>query len=208
MNKDNQTNSTKSEKAAADLYWLAFLLTGRQDISIDITVKAVGSDDPDNPFFADWMRGWYRRLVIVHALAAIRDDLAESAHRTETARFTIQRVPQNWPLGPDATKEDLERALLAIDAFPRAAVLVLVFEGMRIADAVSLLDAKPDLLKKAQAIGLSELTANLAGPKANAGTASSAWKFSIRSLIEAPKKLFDSMRAALGAELKWKQFRR
>ena len=166
MNKDNSEKSTKSEKAAADLYWLAFLLTGSQDISIDIAADAAGSEDWENSFFADWMRGRYRRPVIVKALAAIHDELAESAHRTETARFTIPQMPRNWSLRADVTKEDLERALLAIDVFPRAAVLLLVFEGMRTADAALLLDAKADLLKKAQAIGLSEMTANLAGTTA------------------------------------------
>ena len=176
MYKDNAKNATKHEKAAADLYWLAFLLTGRPDISIDIAADAAGSEDQKNPFFAGWMRGWYRRLVIAKTLAAIHDELAESARRTTTARFTTHSVPKNWVLSPDVTKADLERALLAIDLFPRAAVLLLVFEGVRIADAVPLLDAKGDLLKKAQAIGLSELTANLAGTKGNAGTTVSPWK--------------------------------
>jgi hypothetical protein len=43
---------------AADLYWLAFLLTGRQDISIDIAADTVVSDDHASPFFGEWMRGW------------------------------------------------------------------------------------------------------------------------------------------------------
>ena len=196
MNKDNAKDSTKNENAAADLYWLAFLLTSCRDISIDIAADVAGSDNGENPFFAAWMRGWYRRLVIVKALTAIHDDLVESAHRTETTRLTTHRVPRNWSLGPDVTKQDLEEALLAIDVFPRAAVLLLVFEGIRITDAVPLLDAKPDVVKKAQAIGLSELTANLAGTKANAGTTSSPRRFDIRSLIGIPKKLFGSMRTA------------
>ena len=205
MNKDNAKSSMKGEEAAASLYWLGFLLTGRRDISIDIAAAAVGSEDPDNPFFGDWMRGWYRRLVIGKALAAIHDDLAESAHQTETARFTTSKVPRNWSLGPAVTKEDLERALLAIDLFPRVVVLLLVFEGMRIADAASLLNATPDSLKKAQAIGLAELTANLAGSKSNAGAASPRI-FDIRSLIEVSKTLLSSMRTALGAEFKWWPF--
>jgi hypothetical protein len=196
MNKESAKDSTEREKAAVDLYWLAFLMTGRQDISIDIATDALGSEVAGNPFFAAWMRGWYRRLVLVKALAAIHDELAESAHRTETARFTTREVPRNWSLGPDVTKKDLGRALLAIDLFPRAAVLLLVFEGMRIADVVSLLDAKPGLLKKAQAIGLSELTANLAEPKADTVTPSSPRKFNFRSLIDIPKRLLGSMRTA------------
>ncbi len=166
------------EKATVDLYWLAFLLTGQPDISIDIAAEAA-SQSSANPFFADWMRGWQRRLVIAKALTAIHDELADSARRTEIAPGGHSGMPRNWSLGPDATKADLERALLAIDLFPRAALLLLVFEGLRIADAVPLLDANPDLLKKAQAIGLRELTANLAATKPAA---------------EGTKSFFDSMR--------------
>ena len=84
----------------------------------------------------------------------------------------------DWSLSPDTTKADLEKALLAIDPFPRAALLLLVFEGIRMADAAALLDADPALIRKAQAIGLRELTANLAGKPAT----------------EAPKKLCTRLR--------------
>jgi DNA-directed RNA polymerase specialized sigma24 family protein len=154
-------------KDAVDLYWLAFLLTGQREIGIDIAADAAASEDDANPFFADWMRGWQRRIVIGKAMTAIHDEFAHSAGRTERARFNGSSMPaRNWSLSPDTTMDDLERALLAIDLFPRAALLLLIFEGVRIADAARLLDAKPELLKKAQAIGLRELTANLAATKA------------------------------------------
>jgi hypothetical protein len=162
-----QMKAVNINKDAVDLYWLAFLLTGRREISIDIAADAAASEDDTNAFFADWMRGWQRRLVIGRALTAIHDEFANSARRTERARFNGSSMPpRNWSLGPDTTMADLERALLAIDLFPRAALLLLVFEGVRIADAATLLDAKPELLKKAQAIGLRQLTANLAATKA------------------------------------------
>ena len=152
---------------AADLYWLAFLLTERQDISIDIAAETAVSADDASAFFADWMRGWQRRLVIGRALTASRDELDDSARRTRLAHGTVwptgSTPPRNWALSPDTTKADLEKALLAIDPFPRAALLLLVFEGIRMADAATLLDADPALIRKAQAIGLRELTANLAG---------------------------------------------
>ena len=148
---------------AADLYWLAFLLTGRRDVSIDIAADAAVSEDDPNSFFADWMRDWRRRLVIGQALTAIRDELAESARRTKRARVDAAPTSQlDWSTRPAATKADFERALLAIDIFPRAALLLLVFEGMQIADVATLLEAEPALVKKAQVIGLHELAASLA----------------------------------------------
>jgi DNA-directed RNA polymerase specialized sigma24 family protein len=151
---------------AADLYSLAFLLIGRRDVSIDIAADAAVSDDYPNSFFTDWMRDWHRRLVIGKALTAIRDELADSALRTKRARVDAAASWQrDWSTRPVVTKAELERALLAIDVFPRAALLLLVFEGMRIADAATLLDADPALVKKAQVIGLHELTASLAPTK-------------------------------------------
>jgi DNA-directed RNA polymerase specialized sigma24 family protein len=162
-----KTEAAKSaedfKRDAADLYWLAFLLTGRRDASIDIAADAAVSEDFPNSFFADWMSDWRRRLVIGQALTAIRDELADSARRTKRAHVDATATSQrDWSSGPVVTKADLERALLAIDIFPRAALLLLVFEGMRIADVATLLEADPDLVKKAQVIALHELTATLA----------------------------------------------
>jgi DNA-directed RNA polymerase specialized sigma24 family protein len=149
---------------AADLYWLAFLLTGSRDVSIDIAVDATASHEDMVPFFVAWMESWSRRIVIAKALAAVRQELAESARRTERARVHQSTAPpRGWSLPRDTTKTEIEEALLAIDLFPRAAVLLLIFEGLRIADVATLLDADVTLVKKGQAIGLRELTSNLAG---------------------------------------------
>jgi DNA-directed RNA polymerase specialized sigma24 family protein len=155
-------NTEDIRRDAADLYWLAFLLTERQDLSIEIAADTAVSGDYASPFFTEWMRAWQRRLVIGRALTAIHDELADSARRTQHVRVDGSSAPRNWSLSPDTTKADLQQALLSIDLFPRAALLLLVFESLRMADAATLLDADPAMLRKAQAIGLSELTANLA----------------------------------------------
>jgi hypothetical protein len=163
--KTQEKNTVTIGRQAADLYWLAFLLTGCRDISIDIAADVAVAGDYANPFFAGWMRGWQRRLVIAKALTAVHDELADSARRTELARVRSSEIPRDWSLG-DVSTETLERALLAIDLFPRAALLILVFEHVQMPDAVTLLDADLDLLKKAQVIALRELTVNLAGAPA------------------------------------------
>jgi len=197
MKTEAAKNTPDRNQIAADLYWIAFLLTGRHDVSIDIAADVAASEDEGASFFTDWMRGWRRRLVIAKALGAVHDELVDSARRTEIAQVGSSATPSKWSLGPNTTKADLERALLAIDLFPRAALLLLVFEGVRMADAATLLDAKPDLVKKAQAIGLSELTANLAATDPSAVSSPPERKCNIRRLAEAPKKFLDSMRTAL-----------
>jgi DNA-directed RNA polymerase specialized sigma24 family protein len=179
-------NTQNIRDDAADLYWLAFVLTKRQDLSIEIASDTAVSADNASPIFAEWMRGWQRRLVIGRALTAIHNELADSARRTQLARANFA-APRNWSLNPDTTKAELERALLAIEPFPRAALLLLVFEGVRVADAVTLLDADPTLIRKAQAIGLHELTANLAGKNSPEGQRGSRPVIKTSS-SEGPKK--------------------
>ena len=150
-------------KRVADLYWLAFLLTGHRGLSIDVTLEAVAFPDEANSFFSAWMLAWSRRVFIAKALAAIRDELAASARRTASKRLEKAALPpRNWTLDRDTTKAQLERALLAIDAFPRCALLLSVFEGLSLEDVALLLDGERDLVRKARMIGLRELTRNLA----------------------------------------------
>src|SRR5215469_14752305 len=150
-------------KNATDLYWLAYLLTGREEISIDIVADTAASDPEEKPFFAGWMEAWARRIVIAKALAAIREELTESRRRMEHARADRSPLPRNWSLSPNASKAQIEKALLSIDVFPRAAVILSVFERVHLPDAATLLDADANLVCKPQAIGLRQFAANLAG---------------------------------------------
>jgi DNA-directed RNA polymerase specialized sigma24 family protein len=153
----------QAKQNAADLHWLATLLTGCREIAADVTTEAMArADDPD-AFFSIWMRAWSRRMVIARALAAVRDDLSASARQTALRRAEKSALPPpSWVLDEGTSKSDLERALLPIDVFPRAAVLLLVFERVPLKDAAILLDAEPDLVRAGSALGLRELTINLA----------------------------------------------
>ena len=147
----------------ADLHWLATLLTGRREIAGSVTMQAVDHPAYDsNPYFSTWMVAWSRRLVIAKILTAVREDLAASARRTALRRVERPALPpRSWVLDRGTPKSDMERALLSMDLFPRAAVLLLVFERVPLKDAAILLDADPDLVRKAQAAGIRELTTKL-----------------------------------------------
>ncbi|SPF53413.1 RNA polymerase, sigma-24 subunit, ECF subfamily [Candidatus Sulfopaludibacter sp. SbA4] len=152
-----------ANKSAAEIYWLVFLLTGHRAPSLDVTLEALGFQDGTNPFFSAWMVAWSRRVVIAKALSAIRDELAASGRRTESSRTEKAGLtPRNWSLDGDTTRAQIESALLAIDVLPRCALLLTIFEGESLEDAAVLLDAGRDLVRKAQIIGLRELTRNLA----------------------------------------------
>jgi DNA-directed RNA polymerase specialized sigma24 family protein len=152
-----QTNSQ-----AANLYWLAFLLTGHREASVDAAVEALDSSD-SNAFFSAWMLAWARKVVIAKALGAIRHELAASAIRLASTRGrNCPAPPRDWKLTPGASKVQLERALLAIDTLPRCVLLLSLFEGLSIDDATVLLDVDRELVRKAQAFAVQELTRNLA----------------------------------------------
>jgi DNA-directed RNA polymerase specialized sigma24 family protein len=161
----------QANKRAADprfagpsrIYWLVYLLTGHRGLSADVTLETLVFPDDANPSFSAWMLAWSRRVFIAKALAAIRDDLAVSARRTASKPAEKAGLPpRNWTLDGDTSKVQLESALLAIDVFPRCALLLSVFEGMSLDDVAILLDGERDLVRKAQMIGLRELTRNLA----------------------------------------------
>jgi DNA-directed RNA polymerase specialized sigma24 family protein len=154
---------------AANLYWLAFLLTGDRKASINAAVETIESPE-SNPFFLGWMMAWSRKVIISKALTAIRQELAASAGRMalERAPRSAPPLPRNWSLAPGANRLELERALLAIDAFPRGVLLLLLFEGLSVDDAMQLLGADRDLIRKAQAVALQQLTRNLAATRETA----------------------------------------
>ena len=159
-----------TKNQAADLYWLAYLLTGRDDVSTDIAADAATSQNGGNQFFGEWMRDWSRRLVMAKAVASIHEDLAESARRTEEVHVPKREAsPAGWSLSPDTTRSQIEEALLAIDVFPRAALLLTVFEGVRIRDAATMLEVDDNLVKKGQVIGLRRFTANIASKNPGTG---------------------------------------
>jgi DNA-directed RNA polymerase specialized sigma24 family protein len=152
-----------SDQRAADLYWLAFLLTGQPEPSLDVTLETLDLEESTNPYFSSWMLAWSRRVVIAKALAGVRDELKASARRTAAKRSREAALPpRHWTPDMETTKVQLERALLAIDLFPRCAVVLSVFEGMSLEDSAVLLDADQNLVRQARVAGLRELTRNLA----------------------------------------------
>jgi len=152
----------QTKRNVADLHWVVTLLTGSREIATDVTFRAIAPTQDENAF-STWMQGWSRRIAIAKAVTAVREELAQSArHAESTSGENSELPPQSWTLDWNTTRPDLERALLMIDLFPRAAVLLLLFERVPLNDAAILLDSEPDLIRKALAAGVRELTINLA----------------------------------------------
>jgi hypothetical protein len=159
-----QSMPEQSKNRAAALYRLAFLMTGDRVRSLEATLEAIDSGDGTDSFFSGWMLAWSRRLVIAKALAGFQDELGASARRTASLRNDESALPsRNRLFDPDGdgAGSQVESALLAIDLFPRCALLLTVFERMSPEDVAVLLDVDRDLVRKARIIGLQELTRTL-----------------------------------------------
>jgi DNA-directed RNA polymerase specialized sigma24 family protein len=148
----------------AELYWLAFLLTGDRERSIQAFTGALNSETPA-PALQKFMLSWARRLVIVAALGTIRRQLRESALRTLPAtKGDVAELARlaSADLGR-LTKQELEEALLEMDAFSRCVVVLAILEKLPVKEVADLLGADEGAVKAAQARGVTEMTWRLAG---------------------------------------------
>lgn len=145
-----------------DLYWLAYLLTGNRDASFQAAADAAELVEGVSSFFSEWILRWSRKIAIAKSLAAIREDLQTSARKMEANPFNGDlRLPRGCSLSSHTNRIQLEQALLAIDAFPRCALVLSIFEGLPVEDIATLLDEERELVKMARAIGLQQLARRL-----------------------------------------------
>jgi len=142
-------------------YCLAWLLTGNRNHCVQTLTDALDALDGDmtSETFRGFWLSWARQLVIAAALGKIKSQLRESMLRTQLVAdnglddLSTPAVANYHRL----SKLDLERALLAIDIFPRCVLLLTVFEGFSVQDASSLLNADLKLVKVVQVRALVEL---------------------------------------------------
>ena len=149
--------------AAASLYSIAFLLTGRSELSLEIAMEVLDSEDDPELLFSSQALAGVRRTVIEKALAAIRDELSISECQTASLSFAeVCLPPSTWSLDPSTTKLQIESVLLAIDVFPRCALLLTVFEGLSLQEASAFLGSNGDSTLKGRITGLWNFTHHLA----------------------------------------------
>lgn len=147
----------------SELYWLAYLLTGDRERSVQAFTGALNSDERP-PAFQRFLRAWAKKLVIVSALGTIRRQLAESLARSRPAsRSEITGLARVGSVDPARlNKRELEEVLLAMDVFQRCAVILTVLEGLPVKEVAGLLGATEENVKAAQARGVTELAWRMA----------------------------------------------
>ena len=156
----------KSEKPASqvfDLYWLGYLLTGDRERSVQAVIETIEMPDAANPFFESWMATWARKICIAKVIGYVTPNMSAPELRNRLRRLQAEAGRSSKSgIDPAAGKAELERALMAIDPFPRCALLLSVFERLATEDIGIMLNADRESVKTATAIGLIELTRNLA----------------------------------------------
>ena len=149
--------------SAAGLYSIAFLLTGRSELSLALTMEVLDSENDGETFFSFQRLTRLRSTVIEKAVASVREEIAVSARQTAWLPLTeVCMPPSTWSLAPNTSRLEIERALLAIEIFPRCALLLIVFEGLSFEGASILLSSNEELTVKGQLVGLWDLTRYLA----------------------------------------------
>jgi hypothetical protein len=153
--------STCPSELTSRLCWLAFLVTEDWHLSLEVVSSIFDGVHGSFPRERLIVKA---RLVAAAAVAAIKSELPGSARRTEQVVATDwKRLKKQSSECAPLTKVALQRALLAIDIFPRCALLLTVLEGLSIDDAVLLLDESPTLVRGALGLALLQLTRNLTG---------------------------------------------
>lgn len=152
------TSLTSAYREIPDrLTWLASLIGGPQSGGPDPRCEPLCPLEADNPFFNRWSTVWFRKLVIARALGSVAAELKDSARRTAPLKCPRTR-PR--PL-PSAAPWELERALRAVDLFPRCVILLTMIEELSLDDTAVLLDADKQRIDTVRAIGMAELYKNL-----------------------------------------------
>jgi hypothetical protein len=146
------------EEQSVELFSLAFLLTGDTERSVEAFDRALDYEEAGNP----------RELIIGEALGTMRTELRTSRQRT-VARAEESQGEATLQQKPRIAREEFEEAVISIDAFPRCAMLLTIFEGMSIRAASAMLHADEALTRVAQRIGIVELTRNLTVPAMQVG---------------------------------------
>jgi DNA-directed RNA polymerase specialized sigma24 family protein len=149
------------EHSGARLCTLAFFITNDWNIAIDAVARALVAGWENDELSNAPTLCTACRLVVAESIAAISPELRDSAARIGGMSTELQEWLGPLPetsAGRAPTSADVEQALLAIDGFPRVALLLTIFEGFSIEDAGRFLETNDTLVRDAQVIGLLALT--------------------------------------------------
>ena len=113
----------------AELHWPATLLSGCSETASDVTFQTLSEAKEAGPFLSTRMDAWSKRSFAAKALAAVGEDLAESARRTalRAAESSVLSTPP-WALNDKTTRSDLNGRCFRLTCFPEPPFFCSYFE--------------------------------------------------------------------------------
>ena len=147
------------------LEWLTSQITGDKVSEPEGALELLVPRETENATFARWIRAWSRKLAIARALGTVAAELKVSASSMELVDPTQLRklVRRNLDWLSSVNRVVLERGIAAIDLFPKAVLLLTVFEKLSLADVAILMRVPKETVTNAKAIALRELSRALTG---------------------------------------------
>ena len=142
--------SIPDKSVVAGLYWLAFILTGSEDISVNVTADVLSRAS-----------GNQRRAIVIQSVAAQEGELrlASDGYRPHSDDDCGSEPGAELDALPDFF--EVRDALLAIDIFARHALVLTVFEGFSARDAARCLGSNEQSICDARGDGLIALARNM-----------------------------------------------
>jgi hypothetical protein len=142
------------------LRWLAIQLAGDTSWNAVTLAGEAGMGPRADPIFENWVAAWLRKLILARVLQTVSGELRASALHVGQRRLE-RLTAEHRAAVANADRVQLERALSALDLFPRCALLLTFFEDLAIEDVGILLNADKDLVARAAAIAMKELVQTL-----------------------------------------------
>jgi hypothetical protein len=145
-------------KHLADLYWLAFLLTGDQEVSVAMVIEEFESLEDSCALRCPSIRAKMRKSIIEKALTAVGVEAGETVSASSSRSLTPVAPTRAGRHGVRISWEQLKAALLHLDLFSRRILLLTVFQGYTLQEAAGLLTRDVTLVADVRSIALLELT--------------------------------------------------
>lgn len=140
-----------------ELEWLAYFITGDEDVAAACVVDACGFSRSHNQVFEEWLLHWARYATIRSAVHALQSRIQQLSHRYAQAACVHGR---HEPLSADLLELFVEESdILAsrLDVISRAVLVICGIEKHSIREAALLLGVSSACVRAAYCAGLQSL---------------------------------------------------
>jgi DNA-directed RNA polymerase specialized sigma24 family protein len=140
-----------------ELEWLAYFITGDEDVAAACVVNACGLSQSHHPVFEEWLLHWARYATIRSTIDAVRSRIQQLSRRYDQPACVHGR---HEPLSADLLElfvEESDILVSRLDVISRAVLVICGIEKHSIRDAALLLGVSSACVRAAYCVGLQSL---------------------------------------------------